>query len=126
MTSSSLIQSKPPSIPMELRTEVEISAAASVVWEVLADFAKYPAWNPFIKSVEGKLETGERLRVTFTPGDGSERTFKPLVLKVEPGHELRWRGKLWFGGLFDGEHFFILRELTENRTRLIHGEDFTG
>ncbi len=35
-------------------------------------------------------------------------TFKPKVLAATPGQELRWLGKLGFGGLIDGEHFLIL------------------
>jgi hypothetical protein len=111
---------------MQLRTEVEILASPARVWEVLTDVASYSDWNPFIKSLEGKLAVGERLRVTFTPLEGSEHTFKPVVTAVEPARELRWRGKLWFGGLFDGEHFFLLSEVDPNRTRLIQGEDFSG
>src|SRR5262245_46960695 len=107
---------------MQLRTEVEIHAPAQRVWQVPADFGSYAEWNPFIKTVDGKLAVGERLRVTFTPGDGSEHTFKPTLLVVEPERELRWLGKLWFGGLFDGEHFFLLNELDGKRTRLVQGE----
>lgn len=29
-------------------------------------------------------------------------------------------------GVFDGEHYFILEEITPNQTRFIQGENFTG
>lgn len=53
-------------------------------------------------------------------------TFKPVVLKFEPKKEFRWKGKLGIQGIFDGEHYFILEEVDNNQTKLIHGEKFSG
>ena len=39
-----------------ISTEIEISASDEEVWQVLSDFDAYPEWNPFIKTIEGKLE----------------------------------------------------------------------
>ena len=111
---------------MQLRTEVEIDAPAASVWDVLTDFKAYHEWNPFITSVAGKLAVGETLEVKLATTDGKEFTFKPSVLVVEPARELRWRGKLWVKGLFDGEHFFQLSDAPGGGTRLLHGEDFGG
>jgi len=52
--------------------------------------------------------------------------FKPLVVKSEPMSELRWKGKLFFRGLCDGEHYFILNQLPNGSTALHHGEIFSG
>ncbi len=51
--------------------------------------------------------------------------FSPRVLVLEPQRELRWKGKLGFEGLFDGEHYFRLTP-TATGTRFEHGETFTG
>lgn len=40
--------------------------------------------------------------------------------------ELRWRGKFIVSGLFDGEHFFGLKENTDGSTLFVHGKDFSG
>ena len=111
---------------MELRTEIEIDAPPGAVWAVLTDLGAYPEWNPFIPHASGDLRVGGRLEVVIAPPGGSEWTFRPEVLACEPGRELRWRGRLWIPGLFDGEHFFKLTELEGGRTRLVHGEDFRG
>jgi len=111
---------------MELRTEIEISGSPSRVWEVLTDFYAYADWNPFIIRIGGKLEVGERLSITTAMPGGREFSFRPRVLVVTPGSELRWRGHLFVPGLFDGEHFFRLVEIGEGRTRFVHGEDFSG
>ncbi len=111
---------------MELRTEIEIDAPPAAVWAVLTDFGAYSQWNPDIPHLAGELRVGATLEVLVSPPDGTEMTFRPKVLVVEPARELRWKGKLWVPGLFDGEHFFVLRETERGGTRLQHGENFSG
>jgi len=48
----------------ELRTEIEIQASPEKVWQILMDFDKWPEWNPFIHTVVGKPETGEKVDIT--------------------------------------------------------------
>jgi hypothetical protein len=111
---------------MQLRTEIEIAAPPERVWDTLVAFARYADWNPYVKAVEGKLAVGERLKLTLTPADGSERSQVVHVVKLEPGAALRWRSKFLVSRLFDGEHYFELLALDAGRTRLIHGEDLSG
>jgi hypothetical protein len=110
---------------MQLLTEEEILAPPEKVWQVLTDFSRYHEWNPFITSLAGTLEPGQSLEVIMSSPGGSEYRFQPEVLKVDPGREFRWRGKLWASFLFSGEHFFQLTA-TEHGTRLVHGENFSG
>lgn len=109
-----------------LETEIEINAPAEVVWNVLTDFHAHPIWNPFIKELRGKPVEGESLRVFIQPPGGKGMVFKPVVLKSDENRELRWLGKLLFSGLFDGEHYFRIVPINENRVRFIHGEIFSG
>ena len=111
---------------MELRTEIEIAASPARVWAVLTDFAAYHQWNPFITSIAGKAEVGTELQVTVSPPESDDLTFRPRLLVCEEPRELRWLGKLWVAGLFDGEHFFQCSEAAEGRTRFVHGENFKG
>jgi len=111
---------------MQLRTEIEILAPASSVWATLSDFSRYPEWNPFIPQIAGELAVGAKLNVVVAPPGGSEMKFSPTVLIADPGRELRWKGKLFVPGLFDGEHFMQLAEVAPGRTRFSHGEDFSG
>ncbi len=48
------------------------------------------------------------------------------MLAANPGQELRWPGKLGFGGLFDGEHSFVLTANADGTTHLTHSERFSG
>ena len=108
----------------QMSSEIEIDASPERVWQVLTDFPALPAWSPFIRSVEGKLEVDERLKVYIKGSKGMGMTFKPKVLKVEPNREFRWLGHFLIPGLFDGEHYFSIEPLEGDRVRLVQGEIF--
>lgn len=106
-----------------IRTSIEISAAPATIWKHLLDFSKYEEWNPFLIQVQGEAKSGEIIKVTFNNG------FKisPKLLIVDENKELKWEGKLAWGGLFDGQHFFILTSLDNGKTTTLEqGEDFSG
>jgi hypothetical protein len=111
---------------VQLNTEIEIAATPELVWNVLTDFDSYPQWNPLITSIWGPLQVGSRLVLAVSQPGGREMRWRPTVTHVERTHELRWLGRFLFRGLFDGEQFFKLRGLEDGRTRLIHGETFSG
>ncbi|AGF59335.1 hypothetical protein B0P06_002330 [Clostridium saccharoperbutylacetonicum] len=52
--------------------------------------------------------------------------FKPTILKFTPNKELRWLGRLFIPGLFDGEHIFELISNNDGTTTLIQREKFHG
>jgi hypothetical protein len=110
----------------ELHTEIEIEASAERVWGLLTDFASYPQWNPFIRSISGQPAAGERLEVRIEPPGGRGMTFKPEVLNAEPNRELRWLGHLLVPGVFDGEHSLAIQPLGEARVRFVQRETFRG
>ena len=110
----------------EIETAVEISAPAPTVWRILTDLGRYPAWNPFIPSAEGKAEEGARLKVRIEPPGGRAMTFKPQVTRIRPEREFRWLGRLFIPGLFDGEHIFELEPTGQGSTRFVQREQFRG
>ncbi len=110
----------------ELTTEIDIDVPAARVWEVLTDFASYPQWNPMIRRAHGELRAGARLEVRFEPEGSRGHTFRPKLLSVEPGRELRWLGWPRFPGLFDSEHYWIMEELPDGSTHLLHGTYIYG
>jgi hypothetical protein len=109
-----------------IETEIEINVPAARVWALLTDFDRMGSWNPFIKSISGTLAQGARLSVRIVPPGKSGMRFKPTVLSVRPERELRWLGHLFVPGIFDGEHYFLLEPIGEQRTRLTQGEKFSG
>jgi len=109
-----------------LNSEIVIEAPSDAVWNVLMNHEAYSEWNPFIKKISGSTQPGEYLETTLQTGGNDPMVFKPIVLKNQLSKEFRWKGKLGIKGIFDGEHYFILEEITPNRTRFIQGENFTG
>jgi hypothetical protein len=109
-----------------ISTAVEIDAPASRVWDVLVDLPAYPEWNPFIVQAEGKVAVGETLSLRMALPGWEPMAIAPRLLVVEPGRELRWKGKLLMPGLFDGEHAFVFTPLENGKTRVDHSERFAG
>jgi hypothetical protein len=108
-----------------VNTTVDIDASKQLVWDVLTDFAAYHEWNPDTR-IEGTAQVGSKLIVHVGATGGRGMSFKPMVLAATPGVELRWIGRLGFGGIVDGEHFFILEPNADGTTHLTHGERYSG
>jgi hypothetical protein len=110
----------------EIRTKIEIDASAEIVWRILTDFQSFPEWNPFIQRIEGQIKKGENIDVFLKlPGKKGMR-FRPRLLTVEPGKELRWIGRLGIPGIFDGEHIFSIETVEEDKIHFIQREKFSG
>jgi hypothetical protein len=110
----------------ELSTEITINADAEKIWKVFSDFTSYPSWNPFIRSVSGKVQAGQKITVVLHQPGMSPITMKPEVLTFKPKRELRWIGHLFVRGLFDGEHSFELIQNDDGTTRFLQKEIFRG
>ena len=113
-------------VSRHIHTEIEIAASAERVWHVLTDFASYPEWNPFMTRISGSLAVGSQLETFIQPPGGRGIGFKPTVVALAPGRELRWLGRLLIRGIFDGEHSFRIERLTHERIRFIQEERFSG
>jgi hypothetical protein len=109
-----------------IQTEILINTDITKVWDVLMNFDNYPKWNPFITSIGGEPKLGSRLTVSINPPGGNGMTFKPTILTLEANKEFRWKGKLGINGIFDGEHYFMLEVLENDKTKFIQGEKFSG
>jgi len=110
----------------QIRTEIEIISTPDKVWGILTDFEKYPEWNPFIKKVTGSLRDGEKLEVLIVPPDRKGMVFKPTVKEVIMDKRLRWSGRVFFPGIFDGEHIFEMIDVNDNTLKFVQRENFSG
>ena len=109
-----------------LDASIEIDAPAERVWNVLADTASYGEWNPFVTGIAGELREGADLKVTISAPGRKPVTFAARVKRLVPGRELRWRGRWFLPGLFDGEHALTVESLGQDRSRFRTREEVTG
>lgn len=110
----------------QIKTSITIQATPEKVWSVLTDFAGYPQWNPFIKSLQGDVVVGNTIEVNIQPPGSKPMGFKPKVLTYEPNRELSWLGKVLFTGLFDGLHKFKIEDHGDGSCTFFHEENFSG
>jgi len=105
----------------EIKTSIEISAAPETIWKILTDFQEYGKWNPFITKISGEQRMGGLLEIK-----AGGITFKPKLLKYDEPKEIRWLGKLFFKGLFDGEHSFQIIDHNNGSCTFLQEEKFNG
>lgn len=110
----------------EIKTSIVIHATPQKIWAILTNTKAYPNWNPFIKSLEGNLAVGSKIKARIEPPQAQAMTFTPTILKFETNKEFVWLGRLWFKGLFDGQHKFELIDNGDGTTTFIQSETFKG
>ena len=109
---------------LEMKTEVVFDAPKEEVWNVLTDTNKYSEWNPFITSVTGEMKLGAQITNVMV-NQGKENTFSPVITVFEKYESLEWLGS-GFVGMFKGNHYFRLTVINDGKTKMVHGEKFSG
>ncbi|MDX3959790.1 SRPBCC domain-containing protein [Aliarcobacter skirrowii] len=108
-----------------ITTEIKIKSNIEDVWKELINFQEYKNWNPAIYEVSGNIKENETIKIVVNT-NGSKMVFKPKILKYKENCELRWLGRLFIPKIFDGEHYFIVKDNLDGTTTFIHGENFSG
>jgi len=111
---------------VELRSEIEISASADVVWEVLTNFGGYGEWNPYIVEAAGELKQGAVVTTTINFPGSRERTFKRRITKLVVREELCWTWTPLMRAVAQSEQYFRLQPVSDTRLRLTVGENLSG
>ena len=109
----------------DIETEIVIAAPPAAVWQVLADFPKYPEWNPFILKVDGAVRSGAAVRYRFEFPRGVRIWAVAHILAFEPDRELVWTSHALSDVIFRGDHHFRI-EPVETGSLFRHGEHFSG
>jgi hypothetical protein len=111
--------------PAEIRSEVEINGSPEFVWQVLADLARYPVWNPFLYPVEGELHPRNPLQVTMH-ANGRIVTYTATVLQIERNRVLSWSAQALSSRVFDTIYSFTIEPAPGGRARLVARETRRG
>ena len=105
--------------PVIAESKIDIAAEPEVVWDALADFERWPAWNPEVKamSIDGRVAEGTTFRWKAGPG-----TITSTLRSVDRPNEIGWTGK-WLG--IDAVHVWHL-EGADGQTHLRTVESWAG
>jgi hypothetical protein len=101
--------------------EVNIRAKPESIWKLLTDARNFPSWNSNVRSIEGQIHEGERLRMHVP---GTDRTFTPKVSGVVPNRRMTWADG--FSPLFNGVRTFELKSRDDGSTDFEMAERFSG
>jgi uncharacterized protein YndB with AHSA1/START domain len=106
---------------MTCAVEVNVQAAAEIVWRLLTDAEGFPRWNSTVTGIEGQIRDGERLRLHVP---GTKRTFTPKVSGVVRARRMTWSDG--FNPVFKGVRIFVLEPRDSDSTDFLMREHFSG
>lgn len=108
----------------KIETQIDIEATLNDLWDIFSDFKHYSEWNPFLIDVRGVLVEGSSVKIKARFSSGKIRGAEPKVEKLVWGKEVCFLARK--GLLFTGRHYFIFEQISPVKTRLTHGEFFSG
>jgi hypothetical protein len=100
-----------------------ISATPTAVWEILVDGAHYPDWDSGVVRVDGRIASGETIKVVSAAAP--DRTFPVKVTEFDADRSMTWSGGMPLG-LFKGVRTFRLTSGTDGTTRFELREEYSG
>lgn len=109
-----------------IETSIFIDSTPEKVWGILTKFEEYELWNPFMTKVIGSATLDSKIEVNIKTISGKKRTYYPIITRCETNKELRWKGKSFLPGVFDGERIFILENSNDDKILFSHKEIFSG
>ena len=109
-----------------IETSIVIDSSIKKVWGILTKFEEYELWNPFMTKVIGSATLNSKIEVNIKTISGKKRTYYPIITRCETNKELRWKGKSFLPGVFDGERIFILENSNDDKILFYHKEIFSG
>jgi hypothetical protein len=110
----------------EIYTECEINAPACKVYSVISDFANYNMWTNEIR-ISGDTQPGGKMHVDVKTANNGNGWFK-LSSKMEKNNEriIAFDNALSAPFFFLGKHRFEMIPLSEDKTKFINAEEFSG
>ena len=109
-----------------IETVIMVDSNPDKIWSILTNFKEYELWNPFMIKVVGNAILGSKIEVNIKTISGKQRTYFPIITKCEINRELRWKGKSFLPGIFDGERIFVIEKSHDNKVSFLHKEVFKG
>ena len=109
----------------KIEHRIGVKAPAQVIWDILADIARWSEWNPLYTEAAGELHIGATLTLTVVlPGD-APRTIRPVIVDWVPRDQIHWRLSA-LGGMIRSIRYIELEVLGDENCVLSNGELFEG
>jgi hypothetical protein len=110
----------------EIRADVEIDAAVESVWAAIIDFENYDQWNSQLSFLGGTVAPNGKLHLKLAADGATPYEFKPDISVWEEKKRFAWIAKTGLPRIFDGEHFFELKDMGNGKTLVINREEYRG
>lgn len=104
---------------------VEIAAPPALVWDFIADFEGWQAWNPLYVQTSGRAEPGERIRFAVQLEGMKPHKGAAQVVTVRAGELLEYRVN-GLGGLSKAFRFVEIEPLSATSCAVTNGEIMGG
>lgn len=110
----------------EIRDDIEINASTDKVWATIIDFENYKNWNSQLTYLGGKVQPNGKLHLKLVASGAEPYEFKPDISYWHEKKQFAWIAKTGLSRIFDGEHFFELKDLGNGKTLLTNREEYRG
>lgn len=100
-----------------------IEADPDAIWAILTDGLNYPNWESGVERVEGRIASGEKIKVVSEANPG--RAFPVKVTEFSPARRMTWTGGMPLG-LFKGVRTFSLSPQGDGATKFTMREEYSG
>lgn len=82
-----------------------IHATPEAVWQLLTDAPGFPAWDPEVTSIDGRIAPGEKITLH---SKSEPKVFSVKVTEFEPLRRMVWTGGGMPEAIFKGDRIFTL------------------
>ena len=106
---------------MEYTVGINIQAKAERVWAIMTNAADFPRWNSTIKSMEGKIASGQTIKLVAAISP--TRTFNLKVTEFENGKRMVWSDG---NAMFKGVRTYTVSPKVDGSTDFTMAEIYTG
>lgn len=109
----------------KIEHRIGLQASAEAIWAVLADFARWPEWNPLYPRAEGALRIGAVLDLDLALPGQPRRRIRPTIVDWVPNEQIHWKLTI-FGGLVHTVRYLEIEQLAPSSCIVSNGELFDG
>jgi hypothetical protein len=112
-------------LPIKIEHRIGVQTPPEVIWEMIADIAGWPAWNPLYPKASGQLAFGAQLELEVAIPGEKPRRIRATVTDWTPNEQIIWKVSM-FGGLLTTTRYIEIEKLSEEGCIFSNGEFFEG